>query len=84
MFYFQSGFGQLPTMFINWMMSLFGKTAEQGALTTVHCCVAPSNVIKSGAYYVDCKEQDIFPWLNNDLRKELLLWDKSCVLVGCK
>jgi NAD(P)-dependent dehydrogenase (short-subunit alcohol dehydrogenase family) len=58
--------------------SLVGKTVEDGAQTSLFCCVEPD--IKPGAYYVDCKETETSkPASNPDLAHEL--WVKSEELV---
>lgn len=36
------------------MITFFGKTAEQGAATTVYCATNPTLNDVSGRYYVDC------------------------------
>jgi hypothetical protein len=77
----QSGLGSLPTAFINMILDNFGKSPSDGAKTTVHCCVAPDLRRQSGEYFVDCRKVEIFPWLENR-RKEELLWQKSDKIIG--
>ena len=79
--FFQSGLGFIPTSIINFILNVFGKSAADGAKTTVHCCVDADVVKDSGRYFVDAKPVNLFPWLV-DARKEKLLWQKSDQLVG--
>jgi len=41
---------------ILWVMSFFLKTPEQGAQTSIYCCVDERLAEESGKYYSDCRE----------------------------
>ena len=78
----QAGLGFIATLVINFNLNVFGKSLVEGTKTTLHCCVADDvKNVGGGKYFVDAKPVDIFPWLVND-RKEEMLWTKSEKLVG--
>lgn len=60
--------------FIWWF---FTKNVRQGAQGILHCALIPHELLKSGAYYVDCRET--IPWRNQELCKEFRekLWETS-------
>lgn len=71
----------LPRAFIEWVVSLMFKSAEEGAQTTIHLAVAPELASASGGYYVDCK-----PACSSAVSKDEKLidevWEKSCLITN--
>lgn len=43
------------------LLYLVTKSAVDGAQTTLHCALAPTEDLKSGAYYSDCAEKAVHP-----------------------
>ena len=43
---------------IETLLTYFGKTAMQGAQTTLHCCLTDAAFLKPGGFYVDCEEAE--------------------------
>ena len=43
---------------IETMLTYFGKTAVQGAQTTLHCCLTDAAFLRPGGFYVDCEETE--------------------------
>lgn len=61
--------------------TVFLKTAENGAQTTLHCALVPEADLLSGSYFADCSR--IKPSnAANDGSAQKQLWDKSQDIVG--
>jgi len=45
--------------FVIWTMSAFTKSIEQGAATSVYCCVAPGLEAESGKHFRNCAVADV-------------------------
>jgi len=78
--YHNQGFFEAVTSFIENGLLYFGKTALEGAQTTLHCCVADSSYLEPGGYYVDCRLQGLPYWYNN--RQQVKLREVSDRLLG--
>jgi hypothetical protein len=52
------------------------KTPAQGKQTVVYCCIEPSISNKSGAFFRDCKQQNLLEFANNS-ENDKRLWDLS-------
>lgn len=65
--------------FFRWFL----KTPEQGAQTTIFCCVDENLIKQNGLYYVDCVEKTPSKRAQNmdDAKK---LWEISLKIVGLK
>ena len=63
------------------IMSLFFKTAEEGAQTTIHLAVSEEVEGTTGKYFVDCKERDPAKTAQDDQAANTL-WHISAELVG--
>ncbi|XP_072180521.1 retinol dehydrogenase 13-like [Diadema setosum] len=63
------------------IVRLFSKTSEQGAQTSIYCCVDEKTAGETGLYYSDCavKVPSKAAQNDDDARK---LWDLSLKLVG--
>jgi len=85
--YHEIGFSRSIVAFIDNMIALCGKTAAEGAWTTVYCCVEDANNLKGGAYYVDCAEETVvsrWPGSKDDPAKEKKLYEISDKLLNIK
>ncbi|KYM99697.1 Retinol dehydrogenase 11 [Cyphomyrmex costatus] len=59
---------------------LFYKNAEQGAQTTIYCCVDEETANTTGLYYSNCGVATLYRNANNDQYPEKL-WNVSCQLL---
>ena len=59
-----------------------GKTALEGAQTTLHCCLTDSVFLSGGGFYVDCEQQELPSWYN--MRQQVKLREVSDKLLGIK
>ena len=75
------GFFTFVTSTIEGMLCIFGKTAEEGAQTTLHCCLTDSSYLEPGGYYVDCALAKLNDWYHND-RHQVKLRELSDKLLG--
>lgn len=68
--------------FMSFWMLFLGKTAKQGAQTSIHVAVAKD--IQSGAHYVDCQEAWMTATLVRDEEARNLLWEESARITALK
>lgn len=65
----------------NNIVSYFIKTPEQGAQTSIHCCVDENAGKETGLYYAECKVKEPLIHAKNE-EDAKRLWEVSCKLVG--
>ncbi|XP_066583553.1 retinol dehydrogenase 12-like [Prorops nasuta] len=61
----------------------FIKTPEQGAQTTIYCCVDEEAGKETGEYYQECAKTSPSSTAQNK-EKAIELWNKSCEMIGIK
>ncbi|XP_019643816.1 PREDICTED: retinol dehydrogenase 13-like [Branchiostoma belcheri] len=64
-------------------LSLFGKTPQQGAQTTIHCAVSEGLETSSGLYFTDCAPKEPIPEAKDEAVAKKL-WELSEKMVGLK
>lgn len=64
------------------ILALVGKTLNQGAQTTLHCCLDDQALLKyPGEYFADCQVQPLESWAIDD-QKQRKLWTWSRQKLG--
>ncbi|KAG6449324.1 hypothetical protein O3G_MSEX005982 [Manduca sexta] len=64
---------------MHFILTVFFKTAKEGAQTSIHLCVSEELDNVSGKYFVDCKQCDVANLARNDNLVEEV-WNKSMFL----
>jgi len=62
------------------LMTLFMKSPEEGAETTIYCATAPELAGTSGRYYDNCRERDASTFATPELARQL--WEHSEAWAG--
>ena len=71
---------------IQTLLTYCGKTAVEGAQTTLHCCLTDAAFLQPGGFYVDCElsetQGDQQGWYTVDQQEKL--WNISNKMIGKK